>query len=582
MSLTKRIPEVLGLVAALVLAGGCETLNVKNPNAPDAPRIQADPTTWEAVAIGAMRTWYNTSQGTGPDANPQPLLAVMAKSQVAAWNNYNIRFYTGCTDQPFPGYPNGSCNGSSQGTPYPRVAWQNDPASRQRTQIEPFWYGYNSALSSANDVLRAIRLRGVVITDAATTKVVEIMAVLVQGLALSGLSINYDQGFVVDENTPLDASGAPVVQLKPRKDVRDAAVAKFDQAIARTLAYYPRDAAENADIGSGGQVDWTRVASYADSGISSSITSGGLAASPFDLNFHVDACVNWCDLLKVWSNDMTTMRVHTRVAHMLDPATQPDPWDLPTNSQPNSPDHRLGDGTFRGPPDYACAILCANPDLTGNGGYDFVWSYTQEIQNPARGYWHQSAIGQVRYDSLAGCGDNPQGSSSPGNVDTPIVLAAENDLIWAEGLIEKPTPDFGTAATLINFTRTGPDRLGRPRGNLTPLSGAETKAQMEAALRYEQDVELIGSNNAPYYNQRRIDNLEPGTPHEMPVPAKELGVLLLPLYTWGGVGSAANSNPTAPARGAAMGVVSLRNVQQVWAEMEHEMLTGVRAGVRHR
>jgi len=80
----------------------------------------------------------------------------------------------------------------------------------------------------------------------------------------------------------------------------------------------------------------------------------------------VDACVNWCDFLKVWTNDASTMRVHTRVAHLLDPATQPDPWDLPTNSAPNSPDHRLGDGTFRGPPAYACLILCANPDLTGN------------------------------------------------------------------------------------------------------------------------------------------------------------------------------------------------------------------------
>ena len=599
MSLTKRIPEVLGLVAALVLASGCETLNVKNPNAPDAPRIQADPTTWQAVAIGAMRTWYNTTQGgTGPDADPQPLLAVMAKSHVAAWNNFNIRFYTGCTDYAFPGYPNGSCNGSSQGTPYPRVAWQNDPASRQRTQIEPFWYGYNSALSSANDVLRAIRLRGVVITDAATTKVVETMAVLVQGLALSGLSMNYDQAFIVDENTPLDASGAPIVALRPRKEVRDSAVAKLDQAIAlavantftapvgffdgisydhvkiaqiartmaaRTLAYYPRDAAENADIGSGGQVDWTRVATYASNGISA-------ATVPFDWNFHVDACVNWCDFLKVWTNDASTMRVHTRVAHLLDPATQPDPWDLPTNSAPNSPDHRLGDGTFRGPPAYACLILCANPDLTGNGGYDFIWSYTQEIQNPARGYWHQSAIGQVRYDSLAGCGDNPQGSSSPGDVDTPIVLAAENDLIWAEALLRKPAPDAATAANLINFTRHGPDRLGRPRGNLPLATGTLAEVQ------YEQDVELIGSNNAPYYNQRRIDNLEPGTPHEMPVPAKELGVLQLPLYTWGGIGGTPNSNPTAPARGAAMGVVSLRNVQQVWAEMEHEMLMGTRSG----
>src|SRR3989441_13366846 len=83
---------------------------------------------------------------------------------------------------------------------------------------------------------------------------------------------------------------------------------------ARLLAYFARDSAENRDIAAGGVVDWARVASYADSGISSSITSGGLAAAPFDWIFQGDGCVNWCDGLKNWSNDMTTMRVHTRVA----------------------------------------------------------------------------------------------------------------------------------------------------------------------------------------------------------------------------------------------------------------------------
>ena len=177
--------------------------------------------------------------------------------------------------------------------------------------------------------------------------------------------------------------------------------------------------------------------------------------------------------------------------------------------------------------------------------------------------WHQSAIGQVRYDSLTSCGDNPQGQST-GIGDTPVVLAAESDLIWAEGLLRQPVPDAATAAGLINNTRVG-------RGGLPPSTGTL------ADLQYEQDVELPGSNAfAPFINQRRIDNLEPLTPHEMPVPAKELGVLQQPLYTWGGASHPVSSSPTAPAPGVAAALVL--NAQQRWAELEHQMLMGVRSG----
>src|SRR3989442_2040092 len=100
MSLTKRIPEVLGLVAALVLAGGCETLNVKNPNAPDSARLLTDPATVQSIAIGAMRTRFSTTHGPtdGADPYPGPTLTAMARSHVAAGNNFNIRFHTGRTD----------------------------------------------------------------------------------------------------------------------------------------------------------------------------------------------------------------------------------------------------------------------------------------------------------------------------------------------------------------------------------------------------------------------------------------------------------------------------------------------------
>src|SRR5437016_119541 len=542
-----------------------------------------------ALAVGAMQTWYNTSQGGAgvTDAYAGLTLSVMAKSHVAAWNNFNIRFYTGCTNFAFPGYPAGSCGGSSEGAPYPRTEWQNDPAVAQRAQIEWFWYGYYAALSSANDLLRAIGTNGVVITNPSTTNMVETMVPLVQALSLSDIALNYGKGFIVDENSDVSA-----LTLFTRTQVRDAALAKFNAVIAkatantftvpgsffgdpgvtydnvkiaqiantmaaRLLAYFPRDAAENADVSAGGQVDWTKVAGYASKGVSSPT-----AGAPFDWVFHQDGCIDWCDFFKAWTNDMTIMRVHSRVAHLMDPATQPDPWNLAANSPPNSADHRLGDGTLRSDragPAYA-DLIEVNPDLTGNGGYDYVWSFHQEIQNRSRGLWHQSAIGQVRYDSLATCGDDPQGDAA-GVGDAPVVLAAENDLIGAEALIRRPAPDAATAATLINYTRVGPDRLGRPRGSLPPSTGTL------ADLQYEQDVELPGSNIAPYFNQRRIDNLEPLTPHEMPVPAKQLAALNVPTYTWGGASNPPNSTPAATASSSA---ASARNAPQVWADVQRQ------------
>ena len=83
MSLRTRIPAALGLVATLLVAGGCETLNVSNPNAPDSPRLLSDPATVQSIAVGALRSWYNTAQAMDPDGS----LIVMARSHVASWNN---------------------------------------------------------------------------------------------------------------------------------------------------------------------------------------------------------------------------------------------------------------------------------------------------------------------------------------------------------------------------------------------------------------------------------------------------------------------------------------------------------------
>jgi len=100
MSLIKSAPRAVGLCTALILAAACDSLNVVNPNAPHSKTdALQDPGTVKSIAFGAMRTWYLTSQGgLGQDQYPALTMAVMARSHVAAWNNYNIRLYTGCTN----------------------------------------------------------------------------------------------------------------------------------------------------------------------------------------------------------------------------------------------------------------------------------------------------------------------------------------------------------------------------------------------------------------------------------------------------------------------------------------------------
>jgi hypothetical protein len=300
------------------------------------------------------------------------------------------------------------------------------------------------------------------------------------------------------------------------------------------------------------------VVGYASKGISS--------GTRFDWVFKSDE-INWNDNLKQWSNDMTTVRMHTRIAHLLSPSTQPDPYaGDAANSQPvwgtSSFDKRLGDGSYGPVGNHAGTpaptgidSVTGTPAATANAGSDYAWSKDKSIMPTARGQWHQSPIGQIRYITLGGI--DPNGTLN-GYGTGPVVLAAENDLIWAEGLIRSGGSAV-TAAGLINNSRV-------TRGGLAALTGAETQAALLTALQYEQDVELPGTNNAPYYNQRRIDNLEPLTPHEFPVPAKELGVLGLPLYTWGGSG-APNSGPSAPAPGAA---ALMQNAPQIWAQLRQE------------
>ena len=514
-----RFRAIASALAALLLAA-CGSLEVENPNQPDAKRALSDPAALEAVAGGTMRSWFNTYEGCEGNC----VLVTQAQSFSASWNNWNMNFYSSY-----------DADGKRLTRP-----WQNDAAAAGRTSMEIPWVGMYSAASSAVDVLKAIRVTGTVINSPADTKRSEAIAELMLGASLSYISLNYDKGYIVDETTDLTT-----LTYSNRKQIRDAAILKLQSAAtiagansfttlpawtngvtyssaqikqiantlsAMTLAYYPRDAAENATVA------WPTVLTYAAAGMSS--------GTRFDFVFVGDGCVSWCHQILTWFDDFSTGRVHTRVANLLDPATQATPWPLTGNRVPNSPDKRLGDGSFG---DASIVAGFGTNPKTANAGTDFAYS-RDAIFRPSRGSYHQSNIGFVRYD-LTGLQD-PSGIWA-GFGPAPVITATQNDLLWAEALIR--TGALATAVPIINRTRV-------TRGGLAPAAVGDGVAGLIAKVGYENEIELLGLGAAPYYWARRAGALLQGTPREMPVPAKELGVKGEASYTWGGTG-AANSTP---------------------------------------
>ncbi|HXF96492.1 MAG TPA: hypothetical protein VNI61_10380, partial [Gemmatimonadales bacterium] len=494
-----RLPSLAAVLAAVLAAGGCD-LDVQNPNDPDAPRAFRDPAGLEQLMTGAIRTWV----ATRGDYFLMPLNA-MADNYTASWNNAAIRFYSSvASDCPS------------------RCGWTNSstaPEAAGGPTVEAAWYGYHTVLSSATDVLRGIN-NGVCFdtdcnVDNTLTSRNKAIAKMLQGMALAGIALLYDQGFAVDETT--DMSNPRAIPFSTRAEMRDFALQKFEEAwteaglktwntganwmgvgagrlysnqqirqLIRTMqaelvAMWPRNSAENA------AADWDAVAAYASQGIS--------AAPAFDFEYYIDvnasansnATLDW---VKAWGNSIGTMRVDTRVAALIT-TNHVDPWPDP-NGNPcptTSPDRRVGDGSWGPEDDFnGYATIAA----TSNAGTDFACSGVV-VFPPARGQYHQSNLQHVRYNYLAYNGENLPGFDGSGQ--DPFYTRQMNDLLWAEGLI-RGGGNLAQAAQLINNSRVG-------RGGLSPLDGSETVDSLIKALQYEQEIEFMGQGQTPFFNRRR-------------------------------------------------------------------------------
>src|SRR6266576_3837716 len=207
-----RLSILTAAVAALAIVG-CD-LNVQNPNDPDKIRSLGQPSGLQQLLSGAFRSWVETRE----NYYVMPLDA-QADNYTASWNNAAMRFY------------------SSVGSDCPiRCGWTNSstaPEAAGGPTVEALWYGYYNVLTTANAVLNGIETLHVCFddncaVDSTLTQRNKSVARMLQGMALAGIAMVYDQGFVVDETT--DLSQPKNLPFVPRQAVRDAAIAKLEQA----------------------------------------------------------------------------------------------------------------------------------------------------------------------------------------------------------------------------------------------------------------------------------------------------------------------------------------------------------------
>lgn len=574
MRLMKHISRWSGVAALALVVASCGELDVENPNAPDTQRALSDPATVEAVGAGSMRTWFNaftSLRGAG-------VLTTQARSYSSSWNNGNLNFYSGVD------------NATAAPDQWVRTTrtWQNNPSAAGRTSIDAFWGGGNdetgitrggfyTSLSAANDALRAFTVNGVTFNDEARDRRIVAVARMMQGASLMVLSLQFDKAKYVDENT--DLTQLANLEYINRKAMRDSAVARLLEAAevadegfpntpaawtngfalsssdvakisrtmaAMTLAYYPRDSTELDEV------DWQQVAD---------LTAGGMSTgTPTDFQFVGDGGTAWISELMAWFHAIDTGRLSTRIGHLLDPATQVDPWAT-DSPQPNSPDRRLGDGTFG---DAALQTGVDTRPKTANGGTDFAWTATGGVMRPDRGLFQNGNLAHIRYDES---GVNDPNGQYGGYGRAPAIMAQVNDLLRAEALIRiGGAGNLATAVTLIDRTRVTRGGLSSAAtfvanvGSINDgpcmannrLASTGAACTLWSVLLYEKEIELLANGPIPFWEARRLpvivgggwagDNsprrviagLLPGTPREMPVTYRELGIKGEALYTWGG------------------------------------------------
>ncbi len=488
-----KFKYIIILVLIVSLSSCTKDLDVIYNNNPDRELVLTNPENIYGLTTSLFFNWYK-AQYHAYTFSPVLAMWTMADQGTSSWLN------------------GGMYDLSSE----PRAEFNNSEEYDWKLITETYDHRMYGDLTQANDILFALK-NGLEIGELNTngkgedTELVHAFSSFIQGLTLGYLGLTFDKSFIVTENTD-DPS---LVEASPYNVVIDSAVVSLDKCIeicnnnsftvpddwingstytnnelaqlassfaARLMVYCSRNATENE------QVDWAKVLTYTNNGIQRDLAPYMDNVTWKNYFFHYSvARDNW-------------VRIDARIINLMDPDY---PYRYPDLNSESAPGIATSD----------------DARLLSDFSYDGICNF-----KPERGYYHYSNYEYTRY---------PYSFSNPDYVIDFSVT--ENDLIKAEALFHN-----GAKNDAIDIINNG-TRV--TRGNLTPLDYSISDADFLKALFYERDIELIMTGyGIAYFDMRRRDMLQEGTPLHFPIPAEQLHVINLPIYTFGGVANADGIN----------------------------------------
>lgn len=471
----KDLKKILVFAFVLLFAVSCEDfsldLEVPNYEHPNDDILTSDPVALTAAAGNILNNWFMTVHDYG---GPCMMMQTMADVSSCSWGNVGMK------------------DMSSE----PRMAWNNKPSYGNGFALNDYFNGLYAVLTDANTLVAAAE-KG---TEFDNPDLVKMIGKTGQAFAIGYLALVFDRVWLSDENGAINEDGSSSTYA----EAMEFALAKLDDAIAvakssgvdvpetwlpggnngnamftqflnsmgaRMLVGNVRNKAQKNAI------NWDKVLSYANNGLTS------------DMTIFMDDVV-WYDLApKTYLVYPGWGRVDMRVVNMMDPNT-PAYWpeDEVTLPESTSADARL---------------------VT-----DYQYLSSQNFR-PSRGTYHFSTYRYSRYDYYI----------SEWVTDVTEFSASENDMYKAEALLQKGS--VSQAADVINAgTRT-------VRGQLPPV---EANADDVAyAIHYERLVEFAYTGmSLSFFEMRKEDLLQKGTPLHFPVPGKALESIPEDNYTYGG------------------------------------------------
>jgi hypothetical protein len=527
-SMKNRSLRIGAVLAIGVMA--CQELEVTNPNKPDRERATQQPTSVESFVSTSFRSFYPTS---GHGTYPSWALSTMADETTSGFADF----------------------GQLEVSALPRSAWNNSPVSARRNVNENPWYGMYRTISSVNDALIAIDSGLVVNNDAGTARA-KAVGKFIQGISHAHLAFYFDSALVVDEHVSLASVTNP--QFVSYNEVAKAAVAQLDSAIAvatrgpsftlppdgwlfqamsrdqfirlansyaaRTLAYTPRTRAER------NAVDWAEVIRRVDVGIQT-------------------------DFAPV-AGDSSILRDDWKrlVARVRGATLPPSDYGRPSYGVLGPADSTQGYVSYLSTPLNNRAAFqittkdrrihsAAGPATPGK----YVGYNLRNIGDITRGSWRYSHYYFLRYGTGV---SNMNWYTAPQSA----VTVTEMNLLKAEALIRLNRA--GEALPLINATRVANGQLppvtvdGPPdEPGCVPRKLSGACGSLWDALRYEKRIEGLGVDGVTaFFDARGWQTLPADSFVQLPIPGRELAVLVRPLYTYGGPGGQSSAPTPDPER----------------------------------